>query len=41
MVSWGKDAVFGRVKGIATFTVISLVVPLYPVPTSVDELALL
>ena len=41
MLSQGDDAVFGRVKGIATFTVVSLVVPLYPVPTSVDELALL
>jgi len=37
----GEDAVFGRVKGIATFTVVSLVVPVYPVPMSVDELALL
>jgi len=37
----GDDAVFGRVKGVATFTVVSLVVPAYPVPTSVDELALL
>jgi len=37
----GNDTVFGRVKGIATFTVVPLVVPLYPVPTSVDEFTLL
>jgi len=37
----GDDAVFSGVKGIATFTVVSLVIPRYPVPTSIDELALL
>jgi len=41
MFSWGDNTVFCGVKGITTFTVVSLVVPLYPVPTSVDELALL